>query len=255
MNMSRAEGVTIHQLKELASRTIIGNRVGSRAQAIEPVPTLLIRLKLATQVELYLLRILLLIQSFRGSLPYLDRGTDKRLLSLEVHHATLHEHHLGISRLRLDDILAVLAPGCIGTEEGTQDSRGSGRILSFFGELEGDFVDETVTQRRGILGIPLSSSLCVIAGEIMGLRFKSEHIAHQLSLIALIVAHLSGPVEHLYAGHPLVNGELLLARIVVHVADQAGHELSHAGRGLGAHRLDDPVSEGGVEAVRRHVCA
>jgi hypothetical protein len=32
-------------------------------------------------------------------------------------------------------------------------------------------------------------------------------------------AHLSRPIEHLHAGHPFVDGEFLLARIVVHVSD------------------------------------
>lgn len=36
------------------------------------------------------------------------------------------------------------------------------------------------------------------------------------------------------------------------MADQPGHELAQTWGGLGTHRVDDIVSEVGVETVRRH---
>jgi hypothetical protein len=144
--MSRAERMAIHQLKKLASRTIVRNGVRRRTQTVKRVSAILVRLKLAAQVELNLLGILLLIQPVRRSLPHLNRRTDKRLLSLEVHDTAVHERHLRISGFRLDDVLSVLAVRRIGAEERAQDSRGCGCILRFSGESEGDFVDETVVR-------------------------------------------------------------------------------------------------------------
>lgn len=84
------------------------------------------------------------------------------------------------------------------------------------------------------------------------LRLESDHIAYQLPLIALIIAHLAGPIEQLDTLHPLVDGELVLARKVVHMADQACHELAQTRRGVGTHRVDDIVRKVGVESVSRH---
>lgn len=140
--MSRAEGVTIHKLEHLARRTIIGNRVWRRSQAVEVVPTIGIRLELAAQVELNLLGILLLVQAVCRRLPHLNRRANKRLLSLKVHDTAVHKDHLAILGLGHDDIRTVVAVGRVSAEEGTQDSGCSGRILGFLGELEGDFVHE-----------------------------------------------------------------------------------------------------------------
>jgi hypothetical protein len=138
--------MTIHQFKKLPSRTIVRNGVRRRTQTVKRVSAILTRLKLAAQVELNLLGILLLIQPIRRSLPHLNRRTDKRLLGLEVHDATMHERHLRISRFCLDNVLAVLAVRRIGAEERAQDGRGCGCILRFSGESEGDFVDEAVAK-------------------------------------------------------------------------------------------------------------
>lgn len=148
VNVRRAERVTVHQLKNLASRTIVRNRIRRRTQAVKRVLSILIRLELAAQIELNLLGVLLLIQPVRRSLPHLNRRTDKRLLGLEVHDATVHEGHLSISRFRLDDVLPVLTVRCIGAEERAQDGRGCGCILCFFGESEGDFVNEAIVTRN-----------------------------------------------------------------------------------------------------------
>lgn len=140
----------IHQLKKLASRTIIRDWIRRRTQTVKRVLSILIRLELAAQIELNLLGVLLLIQPVCRSLPHLDRRADKRLLSLEVHNATVHEGHLSICRFRLDDILSVLAVWCISAEERAEDGCGRGRILCFFSESEGDFIDETVVKRSYI---------------------------------------------------------------------------------------------------------
>jgi hypothetical protein len=57
----------------------------------------------------------------------------------------VHESHLtAILRLSDDNVGAVLAVGSISAEERAQNGGGGGRVLGFFGEGEGDFVDEAV---------------------------------------------------------------------------------------------------------------
>lgn len=83
-------------------------------------------------------------------------------------------------------------------------------------------------------------------------RLQPDHVADKLALVALVVAHLAGPVEQLDAGHPFVDGEFVLAREVMHMADQAGHDLPEARVGLGTHRVDDIVGEVGVKPMSSH---
>lgn len=40
-----------------------------------------------------------------------------------------------------------------------------------------------------------------------------------MTFVALVIAHLAGPVKQLDAGHPLVDGKFVLARKVMHMAD------------------------------------
>lgn len=51
------------------------------------------------------------------------------------------------------------------------------------------------------------------------IRLQSDNITNKLSLIPLIVTHLTSPVEELHAGHPFIDGEFVFARVVVDVAD------------------------------------
>lgn len=81
-------------------------------------------------------------------------------------------------------------------------------------------------------------------------RFKPDHITNQLSLIALIVTHPSGPVEHLHACHPLVHGDFVLARKVMDVSDETAHDLSKSRVHIRTHVIDHMVCEIGVESIR-----
>lgn len=138
MDMGRSERMSIQEFKKLARRTyyfqvsnvfffiqkerdqthtIIGNRIRRRPQTIPIVTTLLIRLKLPSQVMLDLVRILLLVQPVRRCLPHLHSSAHKRLLGDEVHHPAVHEDHLSALDV-IDDVVAVLAPHGVGAEEG-----------------------------------------------------------------------------------------------------------------------------------------
>lgn len=122
-------------------RTIIRNRIRRGSQTIEVIPALFIRLELSAEVELLLVRILLLVQSVCRRLPHLHGGAHQWLLSGKIDDTTMHEGHLTI-RDPLDDVIAVLAVGGVGAEEWAQDSSGSGSVIGFFGEFESDFVHE-----------------------------------------------------------------------------------------------------------------
>ena len=57
-------------------------------------------------------------------------------------------------------------------------------------------------------------------------------------------------VDELDTGHPLIDGELDLAREVVDVLDQSTHNLTVTRSGLGTHAINDSLGEVGVESVR-----
>jgi hypothetical protein len=48
--MSGTHGVSVNSLEELPGRTVFGERVGGRSEAVEPVLTLVVGLELAAQV-------------------------------------------------------------------------------------------------------------------------------------------------------------------------------------------------------------
>ena len=110
--------------------TIIRNRIRSRPQTVEVISPLIIRNKFAPQIKLDLVRILLFIQPIRRSLPHLNGGSDNRFLGLEIHHATMHKHHLAVLHAS-DYIIPILAVGSVRAEERTQNSCCSGRVFCF----------------------------------------------------------------------------------------------------------------------------
>lgn len=85
-------------------------------------------------------------------------------------------------------------------------------------------------------------------GEGETLRFQTNHITHQLTLVSLLIAHLTSPINHIHRGHPFFYCELVLACEVVHVADETAHDLSHARSGFGACGVDDMLGEIGIES-------
>ena len=87
--------------------------------------------------------VLLLVQPIRRSLPHLNRRPYEGLLAREIEYLPMHKCHLSIGRLRLNNILAVLAPRRVSAEERAQDCGSSRRVFGFVGEGECYFVDET----------------------------------------------------------------------------------------------------------------
>lgn len=74
-------------------------------------------------------------------------------------------------------------------------------------------------------------------------RFQADNVAHQLSLIALVVAHLAGPVDHLHALQPLFRRQIDLTCKIVNVLDKSAQDGSHPRGGVWAHCLDNMVGE------------
>lgn len=81
------------------------------------------------------------------------------------------------------------------------------------------------------------------------LPLKTDHIAHELSLVPLLVAHLAGPVDHLDRRHPLIDGELSLTSKVVHVLHKRRHDLAESRVRLGAKRVNDLLRKGLAETL------
>ena len=80
------------------------------------------------------------------------------------------------------------------------------------------------------------------------LRLKSDHIAHELAFVALVVAHPSSPIDQFNAFHPLIYSQFDLASEIVQVACQASHDFAHSWRCIWAHSIDYMVGEVGIEA-------
>lgn len=105
----------------------------------------------------------------------------------------MHKSNLSVGRYGVDDTGAQVPGWGIVTEKWPKNSSLG---LVGFGDLVGDFVDET-RQR----------SVCwwrVRRGEYH-IRFKPNNIAHQLAFIPLIITHPASPVDHLDTCHPLVD--------------------------------------------------
>lgn len=133
--------MSVKQPQKLACWSVIRNRIWRRPQTVEVIPALGIGLELPAQVELRLVRILLLIQPVCRRLPHLHRRADERLLARKVKHLSVHEDHLTVRGLGDDGVGAILAVGRVSTEERAQNRSGGGCVFGFGGEREGDFVN------------------------------------------------------------------------------------------------------------------
>lgn len=78
-------------------------------------------------------------------------------------------------------------------------------------------------------------------------RFNAQNVAHTPSLVPVCLVSLTDSVDVVDADNPLLLSELNLTDVVVHVADERAEDLTVAGFCLGAHEVDDVLSEVGVE--------
>lgn len=80
------------------------------------------------------------------------------------------------------------------------------------------------------------------------LRFKSDHVADTVALIANGGADLADRVDKLHTEHPLGGSELDLTRKLVDVLDQRAQDHASTVGGVGAHGIHHVGREVGVEA-------
>lgn len=214
--MCRAPVVAVHQVQQLASRAIVGHGVRRRPQAVEAVATVGVRDKLASQVVLLLLVVLLLVQAIGGRLPDIDNSTGQGQACVGTGDLAVHQGHNTVRGGIKSNGCAVGAGWCIVAPEGAQNGGGRERLVGLDGLGVGDGVDQTL---------------------------KTNDVAHELALVAGLVGHLARGIDHLDAHHPLVDGQVDLTSKVVDVLDEVGHNLAHTRRRLGAHAFDDAGRE------------
>lgn len=70
-----------------------------------------------------------------------------------------------------------------------------------------------------------------------------------MSLIPRLGGRLADKVDKVHSRHPLIIGQLNLARKVVQVSKQAAQDLTISRRHVGAHGVDDVFGEVGIEAA------
>lgn len=120
--------------------TIIRHRIRRRPQTIKVIPPLPIRPKLAPQITIILLLILLLIQSIRRRLPNIHPCIRKRLFGLQIRDDAVHVCYFSIIHGILDYRGVVWEVRSIVTKERAEDCAGRCGGGGFGGEFERYFV-------------------------------------------------------------------------------------------------------------------
>ena len=86
-------------------------------------------------------------------------------------------------------------------------------------------------------------------GNKKDVRLEAQNVGHAMRLIASLGRALAHSVDEVHTGHPLVVGELDLARKVVEVPEEAAEELAIARSDVGTHSVNDMLGELGVKAA------
>jgi hypothetical protein len=224
--------------------TIERDRVGCGPQAVEAIMSIVIRLEFATEIMFHLIVVLLLVQPIRRRLPHIDPSTGYWFLRDRVKYLAMHVRDLSVVDT-MYDCGFVLEYRSIVPEEGAENGTCSCCVRCLCRSFECDFIDEPGE------GQPSCSRLKWVR---LNSRLKPDDIAHELTLIPLIVTHLPCPIDHLHPRHPLVNRKLVLPGKIMDMSDQTAHDLPHPRGRLWAHSLDDMLCEGRIESrVNRHI--
>ena len=89
--MSRSEWMSIQRLQDLACRAIKRYGIGHRPQTIEAILPILACCESASEIHLWLVWILLFVQSVRCRMPYVHHRALDRLTCLEVCDCAMHK--------------------------------------------------------------------------------------------------------------------------------------------------------------------
>ena len=162
MNVRRSVWVAVEQFQKRAGRPIKWNGVRCWSDAVEGVFAILVCHKLASQVEVLLVGVLLLIVAVGGGHPDIDCGAHERLLGLRARDLAVHVHWLSVGWGIVRDVGALGQGGMIVSEEGTEDGALSGYIGSLSRLLVGDLVYQTVpvSYCAGNLCVALLTTRC-----------------------------------------------------------------------------------------------
>jgi hypothetical protein len=152
MNVCWPVWVAVEQIQQLASWSIERDGVGCWPNAVECIFTVLVRHKLASQVEVFLVRVLLLVVAVGRGLPDIDRGAYERLVGLRAHDLAEHVYRLGVGWGVVADVGTLGQSWVVVSEEGPEDGALSGHIGCRSCFLVGDFVYQTLGCQQGDLG-------------------------------------------------------------------------------------------------------
>lgn len=177
MDMRRSVWVTIEQLQQLARGSVIRNWIWCWTDAIECIFAILICHELASQIEVLLVGILLLIVAVGRGHPHIDCCALERLLGLCVHDFAVHQYRLSICRCVVADIGTLGERRMIVAEERAENGALCGNIGCLSRLLVGDLVDQSIKYQ---FPVPLPAVRKHV-------RLDTEHITHQLALIALLI--------------------------------------------------------------------
>lgn len=121
MDVGRTHRGAIHKIKEHTGRPVGGQRVGSRVVAVPEELSFLIRLELAAEIVLALLRVLEVVLSIGRRLPNIEGGALDWLSGLHVFEDTVHVGDPAIGVRVLDNAVAEVPEWSIGRVEGAED--------------------------------------------------------------------------------------------------------------------------------------
>lgn len=255
VDVGRAEGVAVEQAEQAAGGPVVGDGVGRRAEAVEGEAAVRVGGEAGAEVHLGLRRVLLLVLAVGGGVPDVEgrvgqgrarRGQDA---AGEVRQAG---GVAGVCQERgVDDGGVGWQDGGRGAVEGTEDG---GRCRGCRGRGRRSLLGCALRTASGIRGSRLRLErrggpwALLDRGDLVDEGLEAENVAHELRLVARVVAHLAGLVEELDAGHPLIGGELDLTSKVMQVTEEGGHDLGQAGVGISAGGGDDTCCEARVES-------
>lgn len=163
--MRRPVRMSVQRLQNLARRTIERNGIRHGSEAVEIVLSVLAGCKGASEVHLRLVGVLLLVQSVRRRVPYVDHRAFDWLAGLEVGHCAVHPCAVPFFLLVLHDVASHLQLRCVVPVEGAQDGGCGGLVDGVSRELVCDFVDEGL---------------------------EAEDVAEKLPFVAFRVGHAAG---------------------------------------------------------------
>src|SRR5687767_11316465 len=91
MHMGWPEGVTILRGEKPSHNAVSRNRIADRLHRTEPERAVSFSDKLSPEVHIWLVWVLILVETFRRTLPYVDFSAGHRI-ALALHDFTAHKH-------------------------------------------------------------------------------------------------------------------------------------------------------------------